>query len=192
MDWYLSHRADRRALPLADRHYNRQKPGSGQFVPPGRCLVLLTADADALWVTSWPLPAYVKHLWPDAWVCSCFRNESSVVSSELIRQAVAATRFRWPDVPPMGIVTFIDPRRVRRKRDWGRCFLRAGFVPCGRTKGGLLALRLTPDRMPPAEAALGTQLSLFGPLPGAPQVRQTGAAPAGRRGVGYPTNAHGP
>ena len=163
MDWYLSHRADPRALPLADRHYNRQKPGSGQFVLPGRCLVLLTADAGALWVTTWQLPAYVKHLWPGAWVCSCFRNESAVLSSELIRQAVAATRFRWPGVPPLGMVTFIDPGKVRKKRDWGRCFLRAGFVLCGRTKGGLLTLRLTPDRMPPAEAALGTQLSLFGP-----------------------------
>ena len=192
MDWYLSQRADLRALPLADRHYNRQKPGSGQFVPPGRCLVLLTAGADALWVTSWPLPAYVKHLWPGAWVCSCFRNESPVLSSELIRQGVAATRFRWPGVPALGMVTFIDPCRVRKKRDWGRCFLRAGFVLCGRTKGGLLALRLTPDRMPPAEAALGTQLSLFGSLLSAPQVRQTGAAPAGRRDAGHPASAHGP
>ena len=163
MDWYLSHRADRRALPLADRHYNRQKPGSGHFVPPGRCLVLLTAGADALRVSSWPLPAYVKHLWPGAWVCSCFRNESPALSSELIRQAVAATRFRWPDVPPLGMVTFIDPGKVRKKRDWGRCFLRAGLVLCGRTKGGLLTLRLMPDRMPRAEPALGTQLSLFGP-----------------------------
>ena len=25
MRWHLSHRADRAALPIADRHYNRQK-----------------------------------------------------------------------------------------------------------------------------------------------------------------------
>lgn len=37
--WALSHRADARALPIADRHYNRQKIGSPQFVPPGRCVV---------------------------------------------------------------------------------------------------------------------------------------------------------
>jgi hypothetical protein len=37
----LSHRADHRALPLADRHYNRQKPGTPQFVPPGRCMGML-------------------------------------------------------------------------------------------------------------------------------------------------------
>jgi hypothetical protein len=72
--WRLSHRADAAALPLADRHYNRQKPGTPQFVPPGRCMVLLTAAADALWVSSWPFAEYVKHAWAGAWVCSCFRS----------------------------------------------------------------------------------------------------------------------
>ena len=60
MNWRLSHRADARALPIADRHYNRQKVGTPQFVPPGRCLVLLTEDAGALWVTSWPFAEYVR------------------------------------------------------------------------------------------------------------------------------------
>ena len=43
MNWRLSHRADPEARVLADRHYNRQKPGTPQFVPPGRCLVLVDA-----------------------------------------------------------------------------------------------------------------------------------------------------
>lgn len=43
--WRVSDRFDPRALPLADAHYNRRKAGSPQFVPPGRCVVLLTADA---------------------------------------------------------------------------------------------------------------------------------------------------
>jgi hypothetical protein len=34
--WLLSHRFDVRALRLADRHYSRQKPGTNQFVAPGR------------------------------------------------------------------------------------------------------------------------------------------------------------
>lgn len=54
MNWRLSHRADKAALPLADRHYNRQKQWTPQFVPPGRCLVFLTSGKDALWVSSWP------------------------------------------------------------------------------------------------------------------------------------------
>jgi hypothetical protein len=73
--WTLSHRAEPRAVRIADRHYNRQKPGTPQFVPPGRCLVLVSADGLSVWVTSWPLPQYVKHRWPGAWVNSTFRRE---------------------------------------------------------------------------------------------------------------------
>lgn len=148
MIWEMSYRADPRAVPIADRHYNRQKIGSPQFVPPGRCVVLLTPGADALWVTSWPKAEYVQHAWAGAWICSCFRNESSHLSSELIRQAVAITRGVWPEVPSLGMVTFVNAKKVRRKRDPGRCFRKAGFVDCGKTKGGLIALQLTPDRMP--------------------------------------------
>lgn len=61
--WRRSYRADPAALPLADRHYNRQKIGSPQFVPPGTCLVLLTEDRSAVWVTSWPKAEYVQHAW---------------------------------------------------------------------------------------------------------------------------------
>lgn len=93
MRWYASHRYDPRALPLADRHYNRRKVGSPQFVPPGRNLVLLTEGADALWVTSFPFAEYVKHRWPGAWVCSIFRNESAELSSGLIAEALSVTGF---------------------------------------------------------------------------------------------------
>lgn len=148
--WQLSHRFDRQALPIADRHYNRQKIGSPQFVPPGRCLVLLTPENTALWVTSWPFAEYVKHAWAGAWVNSLFRNEapSEYLSSELIRKAVAATRAIWPDIPTLGMVTFINTQKVKRKRDWGRCYLKAGFRNVGMTKGGLVALQLKPSEMP--------------------------------------------
>lgn len=121
---------------IADRHYNRQSIGAPQFVPPGRCLVLLTEGADAFWVTSWPFAEYTKHAWAGAWMCSAFRNESAHLSSELIREAVAATRWKYPAVPALGMVTFVNPGKVRRKRDPGRCYLRAGFKRCGETGGG--------------------------------------------------------
>jgi hypothetical protein len=149
--WTLSHRADKRALPLADRHYNRQKPGSPQFVPPGRCFVLLTPEADALWVTSWPFAQYVKHAWAGAWVNSFFRNESPYLSSELIREAVAATRAHYGEPPPRGMVTFVDARKVRSTNP-GCCYRKAGFRAVGQTKGGLLAFQMLPEEMPqPAE-----------------------------------------
>jgi hypothetical protein len=161
MRWYLSHRADPMALPIADRHYNRQKPGTPQFVPPGRCTVLLTRDANALWVTSWPYAQYTKHAWAGAWVCSCFRNESQHLSSELINEAVAATRSVWPEIPELGMITFVDPRKVKRKRDFGRCYRKAGWKECGMTKGGLVALQLLPENMPPAKPANDRGMELF-------------------------------
>jgi hypothetical protein len=162
--WHLSHRADPAARIIADRHYNRQKVGSSQFVPPGRCLVLLTAAADALWVTSWPFAEYVRHAWPGAWVCSCFRNESSALSSELIQEAVAATRACYGSIPAQGMVTFVDPNKTRRKRDPGRCYMKAGFRRVGMTGGGLVALQLSPGDMPMALAALparGSTVEMF-------------------------------
>lgn len=157
MRWHLSDRADPRAASIADRHYNRQKIGSPQFVPPGRCLVLLTEQADALWITSWPFAEFVRHAWAGAWVCSCFRNESSSLSSELIAEAVAATRWRWADTPALGMITFVDPTKIRerpdwglKKPDWGRCYRKAGFSHVGYTHGGLVALQLLPGAMPEA------------------------------------------
>lgn len=123
-------------------------------MPPGACLVLLTAEADALWVTSWPKSEYVKHEWAGAWMCSFFRNESTHLSSELILEAIAATRAAWAEVPDLGMVTFIDAGKVRPKRDPGRCYRKAGFQPCGVTKGGLVALQLLPRVMPEPERPL--------------------------------------
>lgn len=160
MRWELADRADPHGASIADRHYNRQKVGAAQFVPPGACLVL--TPPTALWITSWPYSEYVKHAWPGAWVCSAFRNEDRAnLSSELIVEAVAATRWRWPDVPALGMVTFIDTEKTRHKRDPGRCFRKAGFVPCGWTKDrGLLALQLLPDAMPEAAEPMGAQGAL--------------------------------
>jgi hypothetical protein len=158
--WRLSHRFDPRALPLADRHYNRRAVGSPQFVPPGRCLVLLTEDADALWVTSWPFAEYTRHAWAGAWVCSCFRNESEYLSSDLIREAVAVTRWRFGDPPAEGFVTSVDATKVRRKRDPGRCYRKAGWSPLGETKGGLVTLGLAADAIGLALEPVGAQMVL--------------------------------
>jgi hypothetical protein len=158
MIWQLSDRADPPAVAIADRHYNRQKPGTPQFVPPGRCLVLLTPDDGALWVTSWPFAEYVRHAWPGAWINSLFRNEAPdrYLSSDLIRDAVAATRAFYGGPPELGMVTFVDAKKTRRKRDPGRCYIKAGFHRVGFTKGGLVALQMLPPDMPDPCPALGT------------------------------------
>jgi hypothetical protein len=160
MNWHLSNRADPLAVKLADKHYSRQKPGTPQFVPPGRCLVLITQEANALWVTSWPFAEYVKHAWAGAWMCSLFRNESDYLSSELITEAVAVTRWHYGNPPEKGFVTFVDRSKVRRKRDFGRCYRRAGWSVCGETAGGLLALQLKPEDMPEPQAPFMPQMEL--------------------------------
>jgi hypothetical protein len=179
--WYLSDRADPVARVLADRHYNRQKVGAKQFVPPGRCLVLTTLLGDAFWVTSYPYAEHVKHRWRGAWVCSAFRNEGPARSSELVAAAIRATAYRWPILPevqswivvkrlpdrtlleraPVSMVTFVDRGEVRSKRDPGRCFLRAGFEDAGDTRGGLRALVLRTERIDRSEAYGTRQAILF-------------------------------
>lgn len=166
MIWTLSNRFSTRALPLADRHYNRQKPGSPQFVPPGRCVVLVSTCGRAVWTSSFPLAEFTKHEWAGAWINSLFRNEGAGLSSELILAAIAATRAIWGDAPELGMVTFVDAEKVRHKRDPGRCYRRAGFVEVGETKvNKLLAFQLLPARMPPAENPIGYTANLFAATP---------------------------
>lgn len=159
--WVLSSRADKDVLPLADRHYNRQKVGSPQFVPPGRCVVLKSACRRAVWVTSWPFAQYVKHAWAGAWMNSLFRNEGAGLSSELILEAVAATLDVWPQPPDLGMVTFVDAKKTRRKRDPGRCYRRAGFEHVGFTRSGLWAFQLLPAAMPYPQPAIGSRSNSF-------------------------------
>lgn len=147
MRWVLSNRADPEAVALADRHYNRQKIGSPQFVPPGRCLVFKGICGKAVWVTSWPYAEYVKHAWGGAWVNSIFRNEGEGLSSELIVEALMCTQAFW-EPPALGMITFVDAAKTRHKRDPGRCYRKAGFKHVGFTKAGLWAWQLLPADMP--------------------------------------------
>jgi len=160
MRWRLTHRGDRRARELADRHYNRQRIGTAMFVPPGR-VVVLTAPG-LVWATSWPYAEYVKHEWAGAWINSLFRKEAPGLASEWILEAIAATRFIWGEPPPLGCVTFVDPTKIRHKRDPGRAYLRAGFRRVGRTlTRGYLAFQLLPEAMPPPDCPLGATLPLI-------------------------------
>jgi len=115
-------------------------------------------------------------------VNSTFRNESDVLSSDLIREAVGITRNDFGELPPLGMVTFVDTKKTRKKRDPGRCYRKAGFIPArcpahypekvvdclsckSMTKGGLFALQYLPefetplvDPLPPYDAYGGRTL----------------------------------
>jgi hypothetical protein len=157
--WRLSDRYDPAAVALADRHYSRQKPGTPQFIAPGPYVALISADKTALWVTRWP--RYSQHAWAGAWENSLFRKEGDGLASDMIRYAVAHTRARWPAVPDLGMVTFIDAGKIRHKRDPGRCYLRAGFRHAGYTGKGLRVLQLLPAEMPGACGIPGAHASMF-------------------------------
>jgi hypothetical protein len=163
MIWRMSHRCDPAARVLADRHYNRQSIGAPNFVPPGRCLVFVAgAPVKAFWVSSWPIAEYTHHAWAGAWMCTAFRNEGAGLSSDLIQQAVAATRAIWGTPPPLGMVSFVDRTKVKAGRP-GHCYHKAGFKTVGETKvNRLVALQLLPDAMPLPEYPFGASIRLFG------------------------------
>jgi hypothetical protein len=160
MHWQITNRADPEANRMAKQHYTCQSPNSGQFMPPGSCMVLKISPMLAVWGTSWPKAEFVQHAWAGAWMCSIFRNNGAGLSSELILEAVAATKwfYQCPPcaVPELGMVTFIDTRFVKGPH-YGYCYKRAGFIHVGETKGGLLAFQLKPDDMPISDHPLGAQ-----------------------------------
>lgn len=166
MVWEISNRGDQFCREIADRHYNRQHIGSPQFVPPGRCLVMkaVTETGVALWVSSWPYAEYTHHEWAGAWICTLFRNEGAGIASEMIKEAVAATKYYWGTPPDLGMVTFINKEKVkpimrRGEKHYGYTYEKAGFRLVGETKvNHLLAYQLLPKDMPNAEIPNGYQM----------------------------------
>ena len=107
-----------------------------------------------------------------------FRNEGAGLSSELIREAVAATRAIWGPPPALGFVSFVDARKVRSTNP-GYCYQMAGWdrATCPKhaevtpgcaacegltTKHRLLAYQLPADRIPAGDYAIGSTMPLFG------------------------------
>lgn len=142
--WIKVNHDDEQARTLADRHYSRQTVGACDFTPPGRKLVLATREGRAVW-------AAVDNLDPRGgrhWRVTIFRNEAPELyrSSDLVREATATTFAYWRRhygaLPPMPLRTEIDASKVRRKRDPGRCFLRAGWrrVGIGPSRRNLIVL----------------------------------------------------
>ena len=140
--WTVVKDGDDTARDIFAGHYSRRYYLDGRnpklFVGPGRKLVLVSPDARALFI--WRLfldDAIPKQTGVN---CAVFRNEGSRLSSELIREAdrLAFEIFAGENRH----YTYVNPDKVRRKRDPGRCFLRAGWKHAGWTKGGLRILEL--------------------------------------------------
>lgn len=122
--WRVVSKRNPAAVELFDHHYSRQTIG-GEIGPPGRKIVLVTPNADALWCTHYPQAKLAMDKL-DSYRCVVFRNESSYRSSLLIRMAVEATEVIWGPPPADGWVTWVDFTKIR-SRNPGYCFKQAGW-----------------------------------------------------------------
>ena len=130
------------AFSLFRRHYSfgrsaRVPDTETRIAGPGQKMLLLTADARALFV--WR--KFISKDGQQGVNCAVFRNEGPLLSSDLIRAAMELAWARWPGER---FYTYVNPRRVRSANP-GYCFLRAGWSRCGITKTRrLIVLEATP------------------------------------------------
>lgn len=144
--WQMTHQADPAAARLADKHYSRQKPGTSQFMPAGRKVVLIAPEYDAVFGWVWPYPRYCnRKMLKNAWYCSIFRNESAHLSSDMIREAVAIANHIWGKTLD-GAITYVDASKVQ-SRNPGYCFKKAGFISSGVSTKGYLQLHLPAEEI---------------------------------------------
>ncbi|MHC1766143.1 MAG: hypothetical protein AB9869_17885 [Verrucomicrobiia bacterium] len=137
--WCLTKDGDPYGYVLAQRHYSRRNYRSNRqrlFVGPGRKLVLLARDSNALFV--WR--RFIDRVQPpqQGYNCALFRNEGTGLSSDLIQEAVEVVFERWG---PDRCYTLINPAKVK-SRNPGYCFLQAGWKRVGTSKTGKLILAL--------------------------------------------------
>lgn len=139
-DWWITKDADDYARELFDRHYSRIRYKDGRkpakFIGPGQYILLRTWECDAIF--AWR--KFIDASGQQGVNCSIFRNESSIKSSDLIRQADAIADFCWPGERHY---TYINAQKIKSTNP-GFCFIKAGWRRCGKTKiNGLLILERT-------------------------------------------------
>ncbi len=140
--WCLTRDGDPRGYELYQAHYARRnylEQRQRLFAGPGRKLVLLSKDGAALFV--WRLFKDAIQPPQAGFNCAVFRNEGTVRSSELIREAVEIVFMRWGRDR---CYTLVDGRKVRSTNP-GCCFKKAGWRRCGTSKGGKLIFCLEAD-----------------------------------------------
>ncbi len=123
--WQHRSKRDAAALALFDRHYSCQTHPPGEVGPPGRKIVLVAPDEQAMWCSHWPFPELAMD-GLDSYRCSAFRREAGLLASDLIVAAMDYTCERWGDPPRDGWVTWIEKAKVASANP-GYCFKQAGW-----------------------------------------------------------------
>lgn len=137
------------ALHLFQRHYSKYTYKDGRkpnrFVGPGERIVLITHDGKAMFV--WR--KFKDASGQKGVNCSVFRNESDLLSSSLINEAVKIAWARWPGER---LYTYVNPRKIKSTNP-GYCFKMAGWETCGNTKArNLIILEKIPNGFEKTEA----------------------------------------
>ena len=122
------------ALRLVDQHYSRKNVGANRFMGPGKRLIL--ADPEGHWVFAWRKCKFRLDE-QSGWECSVFRNESTVISSDIIKMACRAL---YEAHGHTRVFTYVNAQKVKSANP-GYCFKKAGWSLCGVSKKrGLLIL----------------------------------------------------
>ena len=136
VDWWLTKDGDRTLLALYERHYSAHHYRDGRvrrlFAGPGEKIVLRTRSGDAGFV--WR--NFISDDHQRGINCAFFRNEGSLQSSQLVRQADLIADQIWSC---RRHYTYVDPKAVRSSNP-GYGFLVAGWHRCGVSKSGKLIL----------------------------------------------------
>ena len=129
--WQRVTKFDSRTAAIADRHYSRRKVGSTQFMPPGETIVLYyKLGAVFGWWRPHPNSEISSMNGLDGWTCTIFRNESPMLSSNLILEA--ETYIDAATCGPDGPLTYVWDSRVKSCNP-GYCFKCAGWTVKGRS-----------------------------------------------------------
>lgn len=139
--WFAIKDGDPRAVALMRRHYSHKKTNHYKdlvrygFSGQGESLILMTVDCKALF-------GWCKQKQRDDGQqgvnCFVFRNEGSVLSSELIKEACELAWQRWHGER---LFTYVNSKKIKSDNP-GYCFKVAGWNYCGKSKGGLDILEL--------------------------------------------------
>jgi len=114
--WIAVKGTDPRAVDLFRRHYTARKGVDYcrfGFSGNGQTLVLITVRCDAL--LCWRRT-------PEGTLCSVFRNESDILSSTLIREAMELAENKWGK--GQRFYTYVNPKIAGGD---GKCFKMAGW-----------------------------------------------------------------
>ena len=135
--WMRVTKFDPRAAALADRHYNRRKIGSPQFMPPGETVVLLWDDESAVfgWWRPHPNSGIKQMNGLNGWTCTIFRSESPCLSSGMILEAEDFLKGLHVSIGPDGLLTYVWDKKVKSCNP-GYCFKMAGWKVIGRSADG--------------------------------------------------------